>query len=270
MKKTNKKMLLINLLSILSLLTAGITTTTAAAVNCTQAPDCASLGYTMKAADCTDGIKVACPTDPNQVFCERGIPSVPCAVGSILGGNQLCYADKLPDNVKPVGIVFDPANRLAVALTGICSDFSGCATMLWSSSYCDTPNLDNCSVGNELSCGTDGHTNTDAILASTCNGGIYAAGDAYIYEPAGCAKDFCKKTKWFLPSIKELVTLYNAKSAVNASLSLTGVTTLYESSYWSSTEYNSYSVWVLNMSSGSRSYFPKTGNNLYVRPVVKY
>ena len=222
--------------------------------------DCAKLGYTKSVSQCSDGY-LKCPYNSAAVFCEikEDIKPVTCAVGSILGNDQLCYEDKLPDGVKPVGIVFDTDNKLAVALTDVSNSGSASSTtmtMRWSSSYCDTPNLENCTSSDGLtSCGVDGRTNTNAILASTCNGTTYAANGANAYEPSGCSKDFCKKTKWFLPSMRDLITLYNAKSYVNASLSLTassGAKTLTESYYWSSTEYTSLYAWVLRMSDGYR------------------
>ena len=244
------------------------------AEDCKPAPDCADLGFTQNAADCS-GDALKCPWDLTKAACKAGVKPVTCAVGSILGNDQLCYEDKLPDGVKPVGIVFDATNQLAVALTDINSSGSaGSTTMKWSSSYCDTPNLDNCTSSDGLtSCGVDGRTNTNAILASTCNGTTYAANGANAYEPSGCSKDFCKKTKWFLPSMRDLITLYNAKSYVNASLSLTassGAKTLTESYYWSSTEYGNLYAWELRMSDGYRTSYLKYNANAYVRPVVKY
>ena len=229
-------------------------TSAIAALNCTASPDCASLGYTMSAADCTDGIKVACPTDTSKVFCKTVQP-VTCIVGSILGGDQFCYKDKLPDGVKPVGIVFDTTNKLAVALTDINSSGSaGSSTMYWSANYYDIPTLGNCT--DLTTCGVDGRANTTAILncGSSC-GTTPAATATNSYEPSGCSKDFCKKTKWFLPSIRDLITLYDAKSYVNTSLSLTassGATILTESYYWSSTEFSSDYAWILNVHSGFR------------------
>jgi len=247
-------------------------TSAIAALNCTASPDCASLGYTMSAADCTDGVKVACPTDTSKVFCKTVQP-VTCIVGSILGGDQFCYKDKLPDNVKPVGIVFDTTNKLAVALTDINSSSSaGSSTMMWATGYYDIPTLGNCT--DLTTCGVDGRANTTAILncGSSC-GTTPAATATNSYEPSGCSKDFCKKTKWFLPSMRDLIALYNAKSYVNASLSLTassGATTLTESYYWSSTEFSSDYAWILNVHSGFRGSYGKSYNNIYVRPVVKY
>ena len=247
-------------------------TSAIAALNCTASPDCASLGYTMSAADCTDGVKVACPTDTSKVFCKTVQP-VTCIVGSILGGDQFCYKDKLPDGVKPVGIVFDTTNKLAVALTDINSSSSaGSSTMMWATGYYDIPTLGNCT--DLTTCGVDGRANTTAILncGSSC-GTTPAATATNSYEPSGCSKDFCKKTKWFLPSMRDLITLYNTKSYVNASLSLTassGAKTLTESYYWSSTEFSSDYAWILNVHSGFRGSYGKSYNNIYVRPVVKY
>ena len=248
-------------------------TSAIAALNCTASPDCASLGYTMTAADCADGVKVACPTDPTKVFCKAGVQPATCVVGAILGGDQLCYKDKLPDGVKPVGIVFDTTNKLAVALTDINSSSSaGSSTMMWATGYYDIPTLGNCT--DLTTCGVDGRANTTAILNCGSSCGITPAATATnSYEPSGCSKDFCKKTKWFLPSMRDLITLYDAKSYVNASLSLTassGATTLTESYYWSSTEFSSDYAWILNVHSGFRGSYGKSYNNIYVRPVVKY
>ena len=162
-----------------------------------------------------------------------------------------------------------------MALTDINSSGSaGSTTMYWSSSYCDTPNLENCTSSDGLtSCGVDGRTNTNAILASTCNGTTQAATATNSYEPSGCSKDFCKKTKWFLPSMRDLITLYNAKSYVNASLSLTassGAKTLTENWYWSSTEDSYNPAWGLHMTNGYRDLNSKDHSDGYVRPVIYY
>ena len=251
------------------------------AEDCKPAPDCADLGFTQNAADCS-GDALKCPWDLTKAACKAGdesedikedIKPVPCAVGSILGNDQLCYEDKLPDGVKPVGIVFDTTNKLAVALTDINSSSSaGSSTMMWATGYYDIPTLGNCT--DLTTCGVDGRANTTAILncGSSC-GTTPAATATNSYEPSGCSKDFCKKTKWFLPSMRDLITLYDAKSYVNASLSLTassGATTLTESYYWSSTEFSSDYAWILNVHSGFRGSYGKSYNNIYVRPVVKY
>ena len=232
--------------------------------------DCAKLGYTKSVSQCSDGY-LQCPYNSAAVFCEDVI-----SVGSILYGDGT-IANGLVTGKTPIGIVFDAAHRLAVALTDINSSGSaGSSTMYWSTSYYDIPALGNCTSSTDLmTCGVDGRANTTAILncGSSC-GSTPAATATNSYEPSGCSKDFCKKTKWFLPSMRDLITLYNAKSYVNASLSLTassGAKTLTESYYWSSTEYNNYTAWKLRLSDGYRFNSTKSNtNNGYVRPVVKY
>ena len=252
------------------------------AEDCKPAPDCADLGFTQNAADCS-GDALKCPWDLTKAACKAGdesedIKPVTCAVGSILGNDQLCYEDKLPDGVKPVGIVFDTDNKLAVALTDVSNSGSASSTtmtMNWSASYYDIPALGNCTNIMDLTtCGVDGRANTMAILNCGSSCGLTPAATATnSYEPSGCSKDFCKKTKWFLPSMRDLITLYNTKSYVNASLSLTassGAKTLTESYYWSSTEYNTDTAWTLRMSDGHSGWSYKFSSNDYVRPVVKY
>ena len=148
-------------------------------------------------------------------------------------------------------------------------------TMNWSASYYDIPALGNCTNIMDLTtCGVDGRANTMAILNCGSSCGLTPAATATnSYEPSGCSKDFCKKTKWFLPSMRDLITLYNAKSYVNASLSLTassGAKTLTESYYWSSTEYSGNNAWLLRMDGRKSNTLKIINNQLYVRPVVKY
>mgnify|MGYP003158853594 FL=1 len=233
--------------------------------------DCAKLGYTKSVSQCSDGY-LKCPYNSAAVFCEDIGAAV--AVGDILYGDGT-VANSLVAGKTPIGIVFDTTNHLAVALTDINSSGSaGSSTMYWSTSYYDIPALGNCTSSTDLmTCGVDGRANTTAILncGSSC-GSTPAATATNSYEPSGCSKDFCKKTKWFLPSMRDLITLYNAKSYVNASLSLTassGAKTLTKSYYWSSTEFSSNYAWYLWMDDVSRYYGTKDYSE-YVRPVVKY
>ena len=182
----------------------------------------------------------------------------------------------------PIGVVFDTANRLALALTDVKKDgTAGSERMYWSSSYCDTPGLQNCTTteipyGTNLTpitCGVDGRLNTNAILASTCNGTTYAATATNNYQPAGCTKDFCKKSKWFLPSLRDLQNIYLQKTQIDASLTLlksNGATDIGTKYYWSSTEYSNNVAWGFYMYNGVRHYYVKYGNNYYVRPVLAF
>lgn len=69
-----------------------------------------------------------------------------------------------------------------------------------------------------------------------------------------------------MPSLTELEKLFANKAAINASLNALGVALL-EGWYWSSTEYNSGSAWLLNMDNGYRGNGSKN-YSYYVRPVL--
>ena len=277
MKKTNSNILLTALGLIFS-------SANVFATECTPAPDCASLGYNKTAADCEGLSTIKCPFDTSKIYCSQGSSvSQDVSLGAILYGDGT-IASGLVTGKKPIGIVFDVINRLALALTDVKQDGSaGSGTMLWLSSYCDTPNLENCTDSSTItiSCGLDGRANTDAILASTCNGTTYAANAVNAYQTSNCSADFCQKGKWFLPSMRDLNTIYSFKSVINNSLTLLvsmgasqllvsmGASQLKEDYYWSSTEYNGGSAWTLDMDNGKYGY-DKDYDNYYVRPVVKF
>ncbi len=258
----------------------------AQATTCAVPPTCQQMGYTMKKADCGENPVLRCPfalSDDNQVFCGAVAENTSqvVSIGAIVYGDGT-VASGVVTGKTPIGVVFDTANRLAVALTDVKKDgTAGSETMEWSSSYCDTPGLQNCTAteipyGTNLTpitCGVDGRLNTNAILASTCNGTTYAATATNNYQPAGCTKDFCKKNKWFLPSIRDLQNIYLQKTQIDASLTLlnsNGATTIGSKYYWSSTEGNSYYAWLFLMYNGNRDYFNKGSNGTYVRPVLAF
>lgn len=81
------------------------------------------------------------------------------------------------------------------------------------------------------------------------------------------AQQFCQAEGGRCPTIDELTGIYLNKDKINASLKAAGLPELKESWCWSSTEYNSYSAWGLNMNYGHRSNYDK-GSNDYVRPVL--
>ncbi len=240
---------------------------------CTPAPNCASLGYILTAADCEGLITVKCPSDTSKVFCN--VPKLP-----ILYGDGT-VATGIVTGKTPIGIVFDKENRLAVALTDAMKDGTVGSTYIpWSSNECDTPELQNCSTSEistganltPITCGVDGRLNTNAILASSCISEAYAAIATNNYQPSGCTKDFCKKTKWFLPRMRDLQNIYLQKTQINATLNLANSYApqpIKDSPYYSSTEYNALFVWIFYMNSGIRAYYSKTGL-LHVRPIIVY
>ena len=258
----------------------------AQATTCAVPPTCQQMGYTMKKADCGENPVLRCPfalSDDNQVFCGAVAENTSqvVSIGAIVYGDGT-VASGVVTGKTPIGVVFDTANRLAVALTDVKKDgTAGSETMLWSSASCDTPGLQNCttteiSYGTDLTpitCGVDGRLNTNAILASTCNGTTYAATATNNYQPAGCTKDFCKKSKWFLPSIRDLQNIYLQKTQIDASLTLlksNGATDIGTKYYWSSTENLNNLAWLFLMGNGYRGNGYKSNYNYYVRPVLAF
>ena len=115
------------------------------AQTCVMPPSCEKLGYKQTEADCKGlDVVLKCPTDMSKMACLGSSVSQDVAVGAILYGDGT-VASGLIAGKKPIGIVFDVINRLALALTDVKKDGSaGSEYMYWSSSYCDTPNLENC------------------------------------------------------------------------------------------------------------------------------
>lgn len=237
---------------------------------CTLAPDCADLGYTMSAADCEGRIAVKCPTDMSKLFCSKksSEDSLP-----ILYGDGTVSKNVISGKT-PIGIVFDEANKLALALVNAKSIATKNELMPWSNIDCDVTGLTNCSCSNST-CSPDGQKNTKAILDTVNNGacrGTPAATACDYYEPEGCTKDFCKKQKWFLASTKEWLSINSVKSALNASLNSlgNGAKPLSNGNYWSSNEADNHNAHIYRLTSSSVSQSGKPNNNYYVRPVVYY
>nr|DAW93649.1 MAG TPA: Protein of unknown function (DUF1566) [Bacteriophage sp.] len=84
------------------------------------------------------------------------------------------------------------------------------------------------------------------------------------------AQQFCQDTGGRCPTIDELTGIYLNKDKINAALSAANLPILKEYYYWSSTEYDDYSAWLLRMSDGYRGNGSKNDDNLYVRPVLAF
>lgn len=83
------------------------------------------------------------------------------------------------------------------------------------------------------------------------------------------AQQFCQAEGGRCPTIDELTGIFLNKDKINAALKAANLPELKESYYWSSTEYDYCSAWLLRMSAGSRNYDYKTNlNNGCVRPVL--
>lgn len=159
-------------------------------------------------------------------------------------------------------MVFDTSKRLAII------DGAGANYIVWSKSTTDISALTNCTNTNYTSCGTDGKSNTQKIVAALGESSDYAAGLCYTLTHGGLPEG-----SWFLPSMSELKTLYNNKTKVNAGLASLGSPSLPTGGYyWSSTEYSSGNALGLNLSSGNVGSLNKKASNSsnYARCAVAY
>lgn len=81
------------------------------------------------------------------------------------------------------------------------------------------------------------------------------------------AQQFCQAEGGRCPTIDELTGIFLNKNKINAALKAANLPELKESWYWSSTEYNSGTAWVLTMGTGNR-YLNLKNDDYYVRPVL--
>ena len=159
-------------------------------------------------------------------------------------------------------MVFDTSKRLAII------DGAGANYIVWSKSTTDISALTNCTNTNYTSCGTDGKSNTQKIVAALGESSDYAASLCYTLTHGGLPEG-----SWFLPSMSELKTLYNNKTKVNAGLASLGSPSLPTGGYyWSSTEYSSGNALGLHLGNGGVNNLFKYNSNrhIYARCAVAY
>lgn len=107
-----------------------------------------------------------------------------------------------------------------------------------------------------------GYSNTKSLVSKHSG---YAIVSAYNSLNSGVTLPSGKTSGWYVPSVGELMKLYQAKSRVNTSLSTVGSTSLSSSTYWSSGEYSSSSAWTVGLNSGRLSGSGKFSDRYYVR-----
>ena len=241
------------------------------AEDCQTVSDCASLGFTVDASKCT-GSALKCPWDITKAACDDSVKTpLP-----ILYGDGTVAAKIIKDKT-PIGVVFDETNRLAFALTEVIKGYK----RLMNKEY-DIPELTNCPVEEFNICDVDGRANTTILLNCGDNcGGTPAATLVNDYQPAGCTKDFCKKTKWFLPSMRDFLNIHSVKFHMDETLTLLksyGATTMGMRWYVSSNEAipesgygvgRAYGIGGMDATKGVDTAF-KARDSYYIRPAVKY
>ena len=249
------------------------------ASNCVQMPDCQSLGFTKTESECKDKLTIFCPSDTSKAFCSSGTKEEEKTQAPlpILYGDGTVSKEYPLSGKTPIGIVFDETNKLAIALTDIKEDGSaGSQTMKWSEKLYDIPNLENF-TGNTgtnstaILCTVDGRVNTDKILTCGSNcGGTPVATAVNSYQPINCTKDFCKKGKWFLPSIRDLNNVSKIKGLMDEVLATIEAQEIKGVWYWSSVEFGIDSALIFMMTTGNTAASHKFGDYSYTRPVIYY
>ena len=123
------------------------------------------------------------------------------------------------------------------------------------------------SISDELPIGT--YSPDKGIYVGTANGKQVwvAMNDAPNMMGWGEAMEY-PKDGYHLPTKEELMIIYANKDIINKALVDNGGEPFKED-YWSSTEYSSYSSWLLYMGNGNITTDHKN-SNYYVRPVVAF
>ena len=197
-------------------------------MTCTQAPDCASLGYTQTEAECASKPSIKCPFDTSKYYCKKIVEVDGCTVGSYLYTDQSCSKTRDINKVM-VGIVFDPVKKLAVYATDS-NGYIDLETPFFVSGRLSKDNMQYCSSESALvDCGTDGKENSKKLkiyLEADESGTAFKAqsfGSIPVPSPnsyknllflslnvqALRAASWYDYGHWFLPSLKELQDIFH-------------------------------------------------------------
>ena len=188
---------------------------------------------------------------------ESSTSSSNCFIGDILYSDMSCDLNVIASK-KPIGVVFDRANKLAIGLEE--------SQQYWSTEYFDVPDVDNITDSSLTIKDLDGKKNTSTVLAYCKANGKSCPAFEYVnsYKTEGTDVG-----DWYLPIMRELHSIYDNKDVLNIALEKIGGTTLGTGWYWSSSEYSISNAWVLTFSSSSVGNYHK-GNSFYVRPVLAF
>lgn len=218
------------------------------AEECTKIPTCEELGFTKTEEECKGQNTLHCSFDTSKIFCTGKETIQACSLLDILYSDMSCSPNPLPNKI-PIGIVFSPEKRLAIALTP--------KTNSWSEEKFDIRNLPNISDRNEAILDWNGKENTKIIIDyCKANGKSCPAAEyAYSYSTEGT-----KPGDWYLPSMGEL--------SVIASLlpELKKITNLPDFYYWSSTEVDKSFAY----STKKDGLFGKGISYIYALPVLAF
>ena len=264
---------------------------------CIQTPSCSSLGYT-SSQSCNGGIK--CPfgnawnctasdlstqiteltnkiteqtnkiteitnkittIEEKIVTIENGASSSNCQIGDILYSDKRCYPYAV-EGKTPIGVVFDHANRLAMALDT--------EEKAWSFDVFDVPTLPDIASESVAVADWQGKNNTRLVLEYCKTNGKSCPAFEYVnsYKTEGTLAG-----DWYLPAMGELNAIYGNRDALYTALGKIGETKLLTGYYFSSSESFYGGAWSQNFSNGNiydGFYGNKDNNNYYVLPVLAF
>lgn len=219
------------------------------AEECTKIPTCEELGFTHTEEECKGQNTLHCSFDTSKIFCtEKEETTQTCSLLDILYSDMTCSPNPNP-NKTPIGIVFSPEKRLAIALTP--------KTNSWSEETFDIPDLPNISDRSKAILDWNGKENTQIIIDYCQKRGKSCPAAEYTYS---YSTEGTKPGDWYLPSMGEL--------SVIASLlpELKKITNLPDFYYWSSTEVDKSFAY----STKKDGLFGKSVSYLYALPVLAF
>ena len=251
---------------------------------CIKTPTCSSLGYE-STTSCSGGLK--CPfgnawnctlinkinsintqitnlttkittLEEKIVKIESSTSSSNCMVGDILYSDKSCDPNVIATK-KPIGVVFDRANKLAIGL--------GESQQSWSNGHSDVPGLSNITSSSAAIEDWQGKNNTRVVLEYCKTNGKRCPAFELVnsYKTEGThAGD------WYLPAMGELNAIYDNKDALDIALGKIGGAKLSTDYYLSSSEFSNSAAWVLRFSGGYVVSYAKHDGSVYVRPVLAF
>ena len=262
---------------------------------CIKTPTCSSLGYE-STTSCTGGVK--CPfgnawncnlinkinsittqitnltnkiTEQTNTITnletqiteiKKEVSTANCLVGDILYSDKSCDPNVIASK-KPIGVVFDRANKLAIGLEE--------SEEFWSTIDFDVPGLSNITSSSAAIADWQGKNNTRVVLEYCKTNGKSCPAFEYVnsYKTEGT-----QAGDWYLPAMGELNAIYGNKDVLNIALGKIGGTKLSTDYYWSSSEYSNGNAWILGFRNGNVDDFSKGNYNnfdfSYVRPVLAF
>ncbi len=197
-------------------------------------------------------------------------------IGDILYSDMTTSSEVISEKT-PIGVVFDPERKLAIALNE--------EEVYWSENSRDIPNLPNLTTKSSAMADFNGKSNTKIIvnycqtIGATCQAAEYANSYTTKGSTAG---------DWYLPALGELNTIYENRGVLNTALTKVNSTELKGSNYngnvhlyFSSSEYDSTHAWGQYFGDGDGYYLYdgyvnyenkniSNSNNYGVRPVIKF